>query len=131
MSNKALYALFAMSVVLIICLIGIVLYLNSGPKPPVTAKPVNNNPITKGQQSQQDKGVSAGNLLNKLPYRGKNFSLYYSYAKNEFTLYINPSNKDAGNKEFEEFLTSNGGLTRNWFNNLITIYKTPPLINTQ
>ena len=132
MRNKTLYLLFAISIVLIICIFGIVLYINFGPRPTITtAQPENNYPVTKEQQTQQDKGVSAGNLLNKLPYHGKYFSFYYDYANDQYTLYIDPSNKDAGNKEFTQFLLSNGGLTKDWYSNLTTIYGNPPPVGVQ
>lgn len=66
-----------------------------------------------------------GNLLDKAPYNGKNFSFYYSYEKSEFVLYLPTTTQVAGNQEFDAFLKQNGVESRTWIRHL-TVTNTKP-----
>ncbi|MBI2596413.1 hypothetical protein HYW46_06830 [Candidatus Daviesbacteria bacterium] len=70
--------------------------------------------ITGADQKQIDQDSLVGNLLTKLPYKGTNFSLDYSYNSLQFILTLNTQNKDLGNKEFDQFLLQNQILDRSW-----------------
>jgi len=76
-------------------------------------------------ESSEEKETKIGAVLNQLPYKGKNFSLYFDLDTGRYVLYINPSNKDLGNTEFEDFLKKNGVLSRYWLQNLFIMYITP------
>lgn len=78
---------------------------------------------TQQEKEQLRKSGLVSELIGKLPYSGTNFSLYYSYSINQFTLYINPTNQAAGNMEFDSFLKSNGIENRSWLPNLLTTDK--------
>lgn len=82
-------------------------------------------PDNPAQRELDRRSFQVGFLIEKTPYLGKNFSLYYDQEKGLFVLYINPDNKTAGNNEFEELLKQNGVLSRAWINNLFTTYITP------
>lgn len=58
-------------------------------------------------------------LINFLPYSGADFSFFYSFTTNEFTLYIPFPNQQAGNAEFDFFLKQHGVDSRSWIPNLI------------
>jgi hypothetical protein len=64
-------------------------------------------------------------LIGLLPHHGVNFSMYYSYSLNQFTLYINPQKQAEGNAEFDAFLQKNGVLSRTWIPSLFLTYITP------
>lgn len=83
---------------------------------------VPNNPI---QQESDKRSFLVGLLVEKAPYLGKNFSLYYDREKGLLVLYINPNNKNAGNEEFEGLLKQNGILSKAWIDNLFIMYITP------
>ena len=88
------------------------------------------NPQFQNQQQQEDarRSYTIGQLINLLPYSGTNFSLFYSFSTNQFTLYINPANQTAGNSEFDAFLKKNGINDRSWFSNLsLTTQKITPV----
>lgn len=69
-----------------------------------------------------------GKLIEKLPYSGANFSLYYDFSKNQFILYVNPSASSEGNAEFDAFLKQNGVESRSWIKDLVsTNTKTTPV----
>jgi hypothetical protein len=59
-------------------------------------------------------------LIEKTPYIGKNFSFYYSFSNDQFTVYINNKNFKAGEEEFENFLKQNGVDDKSWITNLVT-----------
>jgi hypothetical protein len=75
------------------------------------------------EDSRKSSAVYA--LIPDMPHVGKNFSLYYSYKGDLFILYINPSQKEAGNTEFDAFLKKSGVDDRSWFKNIFTTYITP------
>lgn len=91
--------------------------INEGASPGV---PFDEQLLKKEAQSFQ-----VGLLIDKLPYQGKNFSLFYNDFQDQFVLYINPQNKEAGSSEFLEFIKQNGILSREWFENIFTTYITP------
>lgn len=70
---------------------------------------------------QHDSAV--GTLLNKLPYKGTNFSMSYDFDTNSFVVIINKFNQDEGNKEFDTFLKNNGVMDRSWIKNLNLSYQ--------
>lgn len=47
-------------------------------------------------------------LILKLPYSGKNFSLEYDYSNNKFYLTLNKQNPELGLNEYRELLKNNG-----------------------
>ena len=68
----------------------------------------------------QEKKVGA--LLLKLPYRGQYLTMTYSYARNSYIATIPSLNKDLGEKELDDFLSSNG-VERSWIRRLEINYK--------
>jgi hypothetical protein len=134
MKNKIFYFLITLAV---IGLIIFVVFLNSFGKKqnentsfviptPATFHAVPGVPTRTPQQQQEDSNsFKVGLLSNLTPYGGKNFSLFYDLKKGQFTLYLNPLNKDTGNKEFDSFLKANGVLSRSWMGNFITTYALP------
>jgi len=64
-------------------------------------------------------------MAQGLPYEGVNFSLFYSFDDDFFTLYLNPNNTVGGNNEFEKYLKSNGVENSSWIPNLNTVYQKP------
>lgn len=69
------------------------------------------------------KSFRVGGLINKLPYKGENFSFYYNFGTDQFILYIGPSASSDGNTEFNSFLKQNGVDDRSWIENLVIINK--------
>lgn len=63
-----------------------------------------------------------GALLLKLPYRGQYLTVTYSYAKNSYIATIPSLNKNLGEKELDDFLSSNG-VERSWIRRLEINYK--------
>ncbi len=133
--------LLALIIALILVVIGILLYIsfsaknNSGgpfPTPtPVSGKtPPNGSsgafgPKTPAEIEQSRKSAAVYALIPQIPITGKNFSLYYSFSGDLFILYINPSQKDAGEKEFDDFLKKNGIDSRSWIEHLFVTYISP------
>lgn len=64
-----------------------------------------------------------GDLLNKLPYFGSNFSISYDYGQNQFKVVVASDEKIEGEKEFNDFLKTNRIDNRSWFDNLIISYQ--------
>lgn len=54
-----------------------------------------------------DQSYRITQLISKLPYRGKNFSLSYDYESGEFILILNQNNTSLATSEFDQFLTAN------------------------
>lgn len=103
---------------------------NSGTGP--DAAPGIDTTIEKDDKERQNQSSAVYSLVERLPYSGRNFTLYYNFSKDLFVLYINPSSKAEGDVEFEEFLKTNS-IEREWFKNLFTTYLSPtptPLKNT-
>jgi len=97
---------------------------------PVSQQQNSNLPNGSLQFTTQDKkqaaiGSIVGNLISNLPYKGKDFSLYYNFSKDEFLLYINPNAKQEGNSEFSDYLKKMGVVDSSWLDNLFTTYITP------
>jgi len=92
------------------------------PSPSVAPNNASSGYSTSADQLLEDKkNFQIGLLVNKLPYHGNNFSLYYKYNTDEFILQLNPNSAAAGNKEFDLFLKNNGIGSRMWFHGLILI----------
>ncbi len=68
---------------------------------------------------QSRRSYLVGDLIEKLPYSGKNFSLYYILNTSQFVLYISPRDSTGGNNEFDAFLKQNGVDDRSWIENLV------------
>lgn len=68
-----------------------------------------------------DRSYLVSQLIPKLPYRSNNFSLFYSFSDDKFTLYINSGNQNQGNADFDSFLKQNGVADRSWIDNLNTV----------
>lgn len=64
-----------------------------------------------------------GQLLHKLPYTGRNFSLAYDYYTNTYTATISSSNTTQGNVELDQFLKTNGIENRSWIRKLVINYQ--------
>lgn len=66
-------------------------------------------------------------MIPDLPYDGSNFSLYYSFENDSFTLFINQKNPAAGREEFSEFIKSYGIESDSWIKNLeeVSLKPTP------
>ncbi|MEN9327450.1 MAG: hypothetical protein RI947_258 [Candidatus Parcubacteria bacterium] len=67
--------------------------------------------------------IIVGALVRKLPTKGTNFSMRYSYADNIFYTIIKAANKAAGDKEFNEYLKMNKINDRKWIPNLTVTYE--------
>lgn len=70
-----------------------------------------------------EKDIRIGALVRKLPYRGTNFSMRYSFADNVFYTVIPASKKSAGDKEFNDYLKVNKINDRKWISNLTVTYE--------
>jgi hypothetical protein len=100
-----------------------------------TPTPFNQTPEGAGSGASVDKNPTAVEkdresglvvqMAQGLPYYGKNFSLYYDFNTNSFTLHINPTAIDSGNAEFAAFLKKNKIDNPSWVNNLTTLYTIP------
>jgi len=70
-------------------------------------------------------------LITTLPYRGKAFSLEFSFNSGKFLLILNQKDLTAANSEFDNYLKQNGIQDRSWFGNNLIItsepFTTPPL----
>ncbi len=51
--------------------------------------------------------AKVADLIKKLPYSGTNFTLSYDINTNKFTLTLKQGNTDAGNAEFDSYLSAN------------------------
>ena len=85
--------------------------------PKGVSNPGNINIEDKQTIEEINKSYDVGQLINILPYSGKDFSLSYSFSTNSFTLYLKSGNEGSGNQEFDAFLKKNGIINRSWFNN--------------
>ena len=69
------------------------------------------------EQLKKDELVS--HLVEKLPYKGANFSLEYDYSTNQFFYSLTPGGETEGTKEFDLFLRGNQIEDRSWLKNLV------------
>ena len=60
-----------------------------------------------------------GQLIKKLPYQTKNFSLEYDFSENKFIYWYKVGKKDIADTEFLRFLTENGIEKQEWLTNLV------------
>lgn len=74
--------------------------------------------ISTNDREQIRRDSLVGQLLNKLPYTGTNFSLEYNYSRNQFIVTLKAGQEDAGNKELDAFLLANQIDSESWLNNL-------------
>lgn len=58
-----------------------------------------------------------GELINKLPRQGNNFTLSYDFSDDNFILSLG-ENEEAGNRNFESFLRQNNIEDKSWIKNL-------------
>lgn len=82
-------------------------------------------PLSSNEEELNRRSFAVSALIKKLPYSGKAFTLSYSFSGGSFILYVNPSKKDEGNSEFEQFLKSNEIDDRSWVDNLFISYISP------
>jgi hypothetical protein len=68
-------------------------------------------------------GTEISSLIQRLPYRGTYFSLYYNYSDDIFILFLDKNKSAAGETEFENFLKQNGILDKSWIKNLNQSYQ--------
>ena len=138
LSQKKLLTLI---IILVFVVIGAILFINFSSKnnnsslfptpTPVSGKtPPNGSsgafgPKTPAEIEQSRKSGAVYALIPQIPIMGRNFSLYYSFSSDLFILYINPSQKDAGEKEFDDFLKKNGIDSRSWIERLFVTYISP------
>ena len=78
---------------------------------------------TPKQQTQQQRQALVSQLINKVPYNGKYFSLNYNFNDAKFILTLSSNNLVQANTEFDSFLKQNGIQSRSWFTNLETYTK--------
>lgn len=138
MKSVKVKIIYLLSTVVIILAIGIYIYginrkTNPSPAQPIqifnrqpTPTPLSNKPqagrayqkFTPADIDQLNKDTATGSLLNKLPYKGVNFSFVYYYEINRFTLVLKQGAEQQGNEEFDRWLKDNGINDRSWFRNL-------------
>lgn len=129
--NKEVFLLIV-AIVLVLILFIFVVFISFVPRPenpnnssvptPFPSGVSGGENLQPGTQAEQEivrRSYTIGQLINLLPYNGSNFSLFYSFSTNVFTLYINPSKQTEGNTEFDAFLKKNGIDNRSWFDNLV------------
>ncbi len=68
-------------------------------------------------QQKAEQQLKATQLINKLPYKGKDFSLSYNIKTNTFVIKLG-SNLPAANQEIDAYLKSQGILDRSWLGNI-------------
>lgn len=130
---KRVRVLVIISTLLIVFVMVLGIWLSSKSTTPILTPPSQNKgqavatderAVTKDAVLEVEINRKVGELLNKLPFSGKNFSLFYDYYDGSFVLYVNPVNKDAGNQEFDMFLKDNK-IERYWIKGLFITYITP------
>jgi hypothetical protein len=70
-------------------------------------------------QEELDRGSKIVRFIKKLPYHGKNFTLYYDMSTDIFILDYG-KNRALGEQEFIDYLHSNGIPDKTWLKNLQT-----------
>ena len=98
------------------------------PSPSPTFTPSSDGPLpahTYSYSSEADiqarqQGENVSQLIKKLPYKGTDFTLSYSFSTNRFTLILKKGQETAGNQEFDSFLKSNEIQSRSWIKDLTT-----------
>lgn len=107
MSRKKFYLIAAGAVLLYLLFLFLAFKLLAPSQPKFVPVPKNSVQVNKAAENSADRIV---NIMDKLPYKGTNFTLSYDSNTGGFILNINPSNKSAGSAEFEDFLKQNGVL---------------------
>ncbi len=98
---------------------------------PTPAQVVPNGAESNSYQISQDDKIrinqqyAISRLTTKLPYKGKDFSLSFSYNSANFLLTLNQNNLTAANSGFDDYLRQNGIQDRYWFNNSLIITSEP------
>lgn len=64
-----------------------------------------------------------GQLEDRLPYSGTNFSLIHNFDNGTITAVMNRDAAQAGNQELDSYLKSQGIESRDWIKNLVIIYQ--------
>lgn len=124
--RKKILLLFAVSFAIVLIMFLIyqnVSFKKTGYEPRPTTLPTNGSvPNNYGSDlktvNDAKKSFLAGQLINKLPHVGNNFSLSFDFSTGYFTLVLNKNNLDLGNKEFNNFLLQNNVADRSWISNL-------------
>jgi len=73
---------------------------------------------TEGNEREHPLGGEIDAIYDKTPYVGNYFNLVYNESDAWFYLYIDPSSRTEGNKEFDQFLKDNGIPNRSFFKGL-------------
>lgn len=72
----------------------------------------------KTEESEHPLGSEISKLIDKAPYSGNYFTFIYDNSEGIFYVYIDPANKEKGNKEFDQYLRENGIPQRSYFTSL-------------
>ncbi len=75
--------------------------------------------ITNQDREQMNKQYLVSSLMNKLPYKGVDFSFDFNYDTGNFILVLNKNAVNQGYAEFNTFLKQNG-VQSSWISNLNT-----------
>lgn len=90
------------------------------PSPSLYPLPGSNyNAVNQTDQQFIDEQNKVGQLLDKLPFKGANFSITYKISTNQFLVIINKDNQIQGNRELDKFLQDNDISSRTWLRNLV------------
>lgn len=89
------------------------------PSPTISGAVPNNYFWTQKTKEASKKSYAVGQLIDKLPYKGANFSISYDINNDIFILVLNQNNAMLANKEFDNFLLQNNIKDRSWISNLV------------
>lgn len=89
------------------------------PAPIQSGSSVNNYYWTKETRDASKKSYAVGELIDKLPHRGTNFTMQYDIDKDEFTVVLNSENLALANKELDAFLVENKIGERSWIPKIV------------
>jgi len=129
-----IYALIIVSFLILVFFVCINLFKNSGtgqnqgPTPTVPKGGEAVSTVEKPNAEEQkiiDQNRLVGSLTGELPYKGYNFTLYYSYSTDTFIAYINPKNTNAGERELAVFLANRGIKDKAWLGKFFETYILP------
>ncbi len=115
--------------VVIVFLLFVVVFLlpskNKDEKTSVQTQPTTSQAVpnkyywTQKNREASKKSSAVGDLIDKLPYKGEDFSMSYDINEDIFTVLLNSGNIASANKEFDLFLSGNNIGDRGWISNLV------------
>jgi len=79
--------------------------------------------INEQEKSLLDQDEKVGTFIDSLPVQGINFTAAYDIATNSVTVTIPSSKRSEGEKEFDDYLQSNGIKNKAWIQNLTFRYR--------